>query len=102
MPYRVEMSDEANFDFKSYITYISLECDAPLTAIKHYAGIADALKGLERNPFINPIVGYISLKQYGTNVRRENYKKMAIIYTIHENVVYVHRILAGSVIIGLN
>ena len=102
MPYRVEMSDEANFDFKSYITYILLECDAPLTAIKHYAGITDALKSLERNPFINSVKDSVVLQQYGMNVRRENYKKMAIIYTIHENVVYIHRILAGSLITGLN
>ena len=102
MPYKVEMSDEAKFDFRSYIAHISLECAAPLTAIKHYAGIADALKGLERNPFINPIRDNISLKQYGTNVRRENYKKMAIIYTIHNNIVYIHRILAGSLITGLD
>jgi len=79
-----------------------LECDAPLTAINHYAGIVDALKGLERNPFINPVRDNISLKQSGTGVRRENYKKMAIIYTIHGNVVYVHRILAGSLITGLD
>jgi len=102
MLYRVEMSDEANFDFKSYITYILLECDAPLTAIKHYAGITDALKSLERNPFINPVKDNTSLRQYGMNVRRENYKKMAIIYTVCDNIVFVHRILAGSLITGLN
>ena len=102
MSYRVEMSDEANFDFKSYITYIMLDCDAPLTAIKHYVGIVDALKSLERNPFVNQVKDSASLRRYGINVRRENYKKMAIIYTIHENVVYVHRILAGSMITGLN
>ena len=73
-----------------------------ITAIKHYADIVDTLKGLERNPFINPVKNNISLRQYGINVRRENYKKMAIIYTIHDNRVYVHRILAGSLITGFD
>ena len=102
MQYKLELSNEAKFDFQSYINYIMFDCDAYLTAIKHYAGIVDALNNLSRNPFVNQIKSNVSLRQYGMNVRRENYKRMSIIYTIRDNVVYVHRILAQSMIIGLN
>jgi len=101
MSYKIELSDEAKFDFRNYIAHISLEFSAPLTAIKHYADIVDTLKLLERNPFINAVRDNVSLRKYGSNVRRANYKKMAIIYTIHGNVVYVHRILAGSLVTEL-
>ena len=102
MNYTVKLSAVANADFDNYIDYIAYEYKAPATASKHHDEIIEALKKLERNPFVNPVRDNASLRQYGTNVRRENYKKMAIIYTIHSNIVYVHRILAGSLITELN
>jgi len=38
---------------------------------------------------------------YGVNARRINFKKMAIIYTIHGSTVYVHRVIAASMITDL-
>ena len=40
-------------------------------------------------------------EDYGTNARRINYKKMAIIYTVHDNIVYIHRIIPASLITSL-
>ena len=101
MTYTVKLSADANAEFDNYIDHITYEYAAPITASKHHDEIIEALKLLERNPFINAVRDNISLKQYGSNVRRANYKKMAIIYTIHENVIYVHRILAGSLVTDL-
>ena len=101
MSYVVNLSDNASADFDNYIDYIIYECDAPLTAAKHKAGIIDILLGLEKNPFIYPIRYSRSLTQYGFNVRRANFKKMAILYTIYNDVVFVHRIVAGSMITGV-
>ena len=102
MNYKVVMSDDAQTDYDEYIDYILYDCDAPTTAAKHYAGIKDTIMDLSKNPYQNAVRTNTSLLQYGLNVRRTNYKKMAIIYSIHNNIVYVHRILAGSLIIGLD
>ena len=36
--------------------------------------------------------------QYGIEIRRVNYKEMAILYSIEDNMVYVHRIMPQSLI----
>ena len=82
MNYTVKLSAAANADFDNYIDHIIYEYAAFMTASKHHDEIIEALKKLERNPFVNAVRDNISLRRYGTNVRRENYKKMAIIYTI--------------------
>jgi len=102
MKYKVKMSVEADADFENYLNHIICEYDAPLTAVKHKDGILDVLLDLSVNPYVNAVRHNEFLLEFGMNVRRANYKRMAIIYTIHENVVYVHRILAGSMVIGLN
>ena len=102
MKYKISMSNDAQSDYDEYIDYILYDCDAPMTAAKHYAGIKDAIVTLSKNPYINAVRTNASLLEYGLNVRRENYKKMAIIYTIHDDVVYIHRILAQSLITGFN
>jgi len=99
MSYTVVMSDKANRDYDNYIDYILYDCDAPLTAAKHYAGIKDVIKDLSENPYMYAVKSNISFLQYGLHVRRANFKKMAILYTIHGNIVYVHRIIAASMII---
>ncbi|HBG40914.1 MAG TPA: hypothetical protein DDW85_05830 [Porphyromonadaceae bacterium] len=38
---------------------------------------------------------------YGNNVRRLNYKKMAIIYTTNNHIVHIHRIIPANMIIDL-
>jgi len=67
-------------------------------AAKHYAGIQNAIKELCKNPYANAVRHEKSLQRYGQNVRRVNYKKMAIIYTINGAIVNVHRIITASMI----
>ena len=52
MNYKVVMSDDADRDYEEYIDYILYDCDAPLTAAKHYAGIKDIIADLSKNPYI--------------------------------------------------
>ncbi|MCL2327123.1 MAG: type II toxin-antitoxin system RelE/ParE family toxin [Bacteroidetes bacterium] len=98
MKYTVKLSDRANADFDNYINHIIYEYDAPITASKHHDGIIEILLGLSENPYKNAVRNNNSLHPFGENVRRANFKKMAIIYTIHGNIVYIHRILAASMI----
>ena len=78
------------------------DCDAPATATKHALEINNIIDDLSKNPFVYAVRNNTSLLKYGLNVRRVNYKRMAIIYTIPGDVVYIHRILAQSMITGLN
>ena len=82
MTYRVKMSNEAQEEFDNYIDYILYECDAPLTASKHFTAINDIIDSLSVNPLIYTVRENVSLLVYGLNVRRVNYKKMAILFTV--------------------
>jgi len=42
---------------------------------------------------------YLRMKKYGNNVRRIDFNRMAIIYTVTKNVVSVKRIMPVSMII---
>ena len=99
--YSVILSEDAEHDLQEYIDYIMYEYKAPITALRHYEALFDVLSGLKRSPESYPIQTRTSLLQYGTNVRRINYKRMAVIYTVHGDIVYIHRIVAGSMITGL-
>ena len=96
--YEVIVLPEAETEFYNYIDYIYYTCDAPLTAAQHYNEILELLYSLENHAGIYQIECLSSLQKYGNNVRRLNYKKMSIIYTIREHIVYVHRIMAAFLI----
>ena len=100
MNYRLKLSTEAEKDFEIYIDYILIDCAMPITAAKHKADILEILFSLTENPQINPIRYSPFLHKFGKNVRRANYKKMAIIYTVNKGVIYIHRIIAASMIIA--
>jgi len=101
MKYFVKLSNEAQTDFDNYIDHIMFEYAAPLTATQHHDEIIEELFELSQMPYKYSIRHNTSLRQYGIDVRRANYKKMAIIYTIHHEVVYIHRIIASSMITDL-
>lgn len=99
--YKVILSEDAEKDYENYVDTIIYIYNAPLTAAKHYKGIYETLKKLESNPNAYSLRNNKSLQKYGTNVRRINYKQMAIIYTVYEDTVYIYRIVAGSMITEL-
>jgi len=98
MGYTIKPSVKSKEDFKAYIDYIKIECGMPMTAAKHYDGILECFATLQANPFINSVRNTPSLLQFGMNVRRHNFKKMAIIYTVNNDTIYIHRIVASSMI----
>jgi len=98
MNYYTKVSDAAKADFREYIHFIIAECSNTIDAAKHYAGIQNAIKELCKNPYANAVRYEKSLQRYGEDVRRVNYKKMAIIYTINDAIVNVHRIIPASMI----
>ena len=95
------MSAVADAEFMEYIEFIISNYKAPATAIEHYDGIMEAIRDLRKNPFVNAVRFNPILQKYGCSVRRVNFKKMAIIYTINENTIHIHRIMPASMITGL-
>ena len=66
---------------------------------KHYEALIALLKKIEKYPTAFSERTAASFLQYGYNIRRVNYKKMAILYAIQGRIVYVHRVVAASMLI---
>lgn len=99
--FQVFLSEEAERDLQQYIDFIMWDCKAPLTALRHYEHLFNTLKSLEYMPERYAVQTGISFLRFEPNVRRINYKKMAIIFTIHGNIVYIHRIMPANLITSL-
>ncbi|MCL2649972.1 MAG: type II toxin-antitoxin system RelE/ParE family toxin [Candidatus Azobacteroides sp.] len=99
--YKLIITNSAQEDIDLYIDTIIYTYDAPITAKKHYDDLYNVFRKIEQCPMSNPIRYNSSFLQYGYNVRRVNYKKMAILYTVNGNNIYVHRVIAGSLITEL-
>lgn len=96
--YLIDISEIAKGDLRNLSYTITETYQSPLTAISYLDGIFEKIKTLSKFPEVYPVRYNPSLLQYGINVRRIDYKKMAIIYTTNENTVYIHRVIASSLI----
>jgi plasmid stabilization system protein ParE len=98
MRYRIEFSPEANLDINDLHTVIIDDYQSPLTAFRYVQGLVDEIKKLEYHPEIYVIRNDDFYLQFGSAVRRVNYKKMAIIYSVYRTTVFIHRVISGSLI----
>ena len=96
--YEVIISDNAQQDLKDLSNTIILEYKSPITAIKYLRGIYDEFRLLRSNAESLKIQSSKSFTKFGFNVRRINYKKMAIIYSVTDNTVYIKRIIPAGTI----
>jgi plasmid stabilization system protein ParE len=98
MIYNVQITKFAKQDIETVIDYIENKLFVPLTAEHFLRGIYAKIAELEWNASIYALSTYWDVLAYGNNARHITYKGFAIIYTIHENIVVVHRIIHGSLI----
>lgn len=96
--YDIAISEEAQDDLRNLSEAISLEYRAPATAIRYLRGLYAEMQKLSTYAESFPLQTQPSLLKYGHYVRRVNYKRMAIFYTVHDSTVYIHRIVAASLI----
>lgn len=99
--FKIHISNDAQADLDDLYYTILLELKAPTTAFKYLQELKNTIKSLSKTANTFQIQTRASLQQYGINVRRINYKRMTIIYTIHSDIVYIHRIVSQSMITGL-
>ena len=98
MIYKVEYSKQAEIDIDKLYNVISTEYKAPLTAFRYVQGLINTINRLKQNADIYAFYNSNFVKPYGNNVKRVNYKKMAIFYTVFERTVYIHRIIPSAII----
>ena len=99
--YRLEFSTQAYIDMQELSDTIMYIYKMPKTAEKYMRGLRMTIGQLKQNAETFSVRYNESLQQYGSNVRRVNYKKMTVIYTVHGELVYIHRIVPASLIKGL-
>lgn len=89
----VALSDLFELDYT-----IRREYQAPLTAARYITGLEKQIKGLSRVADLRVVQEKLS-KEYGKEIRRENYKEMAILFSIEDDEkVYVHRIIPQKLV----
>jgi len=98
MKFRIVYSEAAKEDIMELTDFISFSCKAPKTSKDYMKALFNKIKSLSDSADSFPLYNRKSFIQYGFNVRRINYKKIIIIYTLHGNLVLIHRIISGSLI----
>ena len=98
MPYKIEYSKQAEVDIEKLHVFIAAEYKAPLTAFRYVQGLIDTINSLKFHADVYAFYNSNFAKQYGNNVKRVNYKKMAVFFTIFERTVYIHRIIPSLII----
>ena len=95
----IRLSNEAISDIENLYNYIAYVLLEPSIAIKYYEGVLDAINHLS-------IYGHsiaVSQRQYiqesyGPEARLITYKKMGIVYNVIQEIIFVRRVLPGSLI----
>lgn len=96
--YKIIFSEFAIKDIINLFDYIEITCNSPTTAKVYVYGLRDSIKKLEFSAESFAIQNHKSFSKYGYNVHRLNYKKMTVIFTLHNDIVYIHRILPSALI----
>ena len=96
--YVVRLTEEAKQDRKSLALFIKEEVHAPLTARLYMLGLKEEIKRLETCAGSIAVDEDLSL-QLGIEVRRTKYKNMAIIFSVEEEMAYVHHIVPQKMVI---
>jgi len=97
MIYKILFSPKADYDILDLEYYIKNVLKSPITACKYINDLDATIQKLA--VFANTIGfnKYVQ-EQFGINARHINFKKMAIIYLIEDDIVYVLRVIPASLI----
>ena len=96
--YQIQYTFQSAEDMENTFEYIARECFAPLTALRYMEGIKKEVDRLEISAGAIAIDEELS-QEYGFEVRRTHYKKVAIIFSVEEEMVYIHHIMPQGMVI---
>jgi plasmid stabilization system protein ParE len=96
--FEIFVTEEAERDIHDLNDAIEFSYQAPLTASRYVEELNTKMQWLANGADFFPVVPELSY-QYGCDIRRLNFKKMAILYSIEGEVVNIHRIIPQSMVI---
>ena len=96
--YNIKLTEEAKQERKSLAYFIKEEVHAPLTAKRYMLDLEKEIKKLENSAGALAVDEDLS-RQLGIEVRRTNYKNMAIIFSVDEENAYVHHIIPQKMVV---
>ncbi len=97
--YLVRSLPTADADMDSLEQYIVKQCAAPLTAARQFQLLNKLFKWLEDFAELPAVHVPLSI-QYGKIMRTIPFgKKMAIVYEVEDDIVYIYRIMPQSMIV---
>ena len=97
--YRIRVLPSAEADMDELEQHIEEQCSAPITAARHFKQLYQLLYWLEEYAELPAVNVELSI-QYGKIIRNIRFgKKKTIIYSVDDNVVYIHRIMPQGMII---
>ena len=94
----VEITNKAKSDLLNLRDAIKETYRAPLTAQRYMADLNTKMQWLANGADYFPVVPELSY-QYGYEIRRLNFKKMAILYYVEGDSVFVHRVIPQNMVI---
>ena len=98
MMYNIRIRSQADRDIKNVVDYIEYELFNPTVAKRFFEGIYAKINQLRYNAGIFAKSTYRDVLKYDPTARHVTYKGFTIIYSIHGNLVLIHRIIHGSLI----
>ncbi len=96
--FEISLTSKALSDVDKLRFAIVFKYRAPLTAKRYLKGLNETIRSLKTGADSIQIDEELS-KQYGLDIRRINYKEMAILYTVEGEKVYILRIMPQSLIV---
>jgi len=99
--FHIEYSKVAEEDIENLFNVIVIDYNSPITAFRYIDGLIHAINELRITGDHYANCTSKSVEKYGQNLKRINYKKMAIFYSIYDDIVYIHRIVPSSIITDL-
>ncbi|MEA4985655.1 hypothetical protein SDC9_45306 [bioreactor metagenome] len=96
--YQVVFTEQARKDLVSLAYIIREEYKSPLTAVRYLRNLSTEIKKLKRSAESYCIQRKKYFNQFGTQVRRLNYKKMTVIYTVSDDTVYILTVIPAAII----
>jgi len=95
----VKLSKTALNDLLALSNTITFEYKSPYTAKKYSNNLLSEINKLQYCALsIQPSFNETLISEFGYGVRRINFKKIAIIFTVHNDVVFIRRIIPQSCI----
>ncbi len=99
MHYTLRYKSKAYSDIAQLKDFIYKQCAAPLTAKRQFESLDTHLRWISEHAELPGIDVELSIK-YGQIMRNVTFgKKMAILYSVEGNIVFIHRIMPQSMIV---